>query len=225
MPALPPVPGVLRMYAYFTVGVDANALNRYHIAYSGTAPTDAVCVTLAHDIWTEMSGGWVGLMAVNTNLTGVSLEDLTSPTSGSGEYLAVAAGTRGGGPLPAGAAVLSNAKIGRRYRGGKPRAYLVLGAGGDLTDRNDWDGTVTGSADTLMNGLAAYINGLTESGTILGSMVSVSYYEGFTPYLEPSGRYRNIPKLRVGGPVVDPITNWQAKTRIASQRRRNLQRS
>lgn len=225
MPALPPVANVLRVKKLWQIGTDVQALNRFFVAYTGTAPTDANCATIAQDIEGFFTSSWLSLLATQSASLGVTIEDLTSATAGSGEYLHTTAGTRSGGALAAGSCVLTNGHIQRRYRGGKPRLYAPLGAGGDLTDQNDWDATITNSLNTLMSGLQTDLAGVSVGGCNLTVMVNVSYYESFMPFKEPSGRYRNIPQLRVGGPITDEIVSWAARTRVASQRRRNLMRS
>lgn len=225
MAPLPAVPGVLRVKKFWQIGTDVNALNRFYVAYTGTAPSPTTCATIAQDIEGFFTSSWLSLVATQSASLGVSIEDLTSPTSGAGEYLHTTAGTRSGGALGAGMCVLVNGHILRRYRGGKPRLYLPLGAGGDMTDQNDWDATVTNSANTLMSGLQTDLAGVLVSGTQLTNMVNVSYYEPPLRVITyPSGRTRNASTLRTT-PVVDVINTWTSKTHVASQRRRNLMRS
>lgn len=226
MPALPPVPNVLRVMLLWKLGLDNNALTRLHFRYSGTAPSDAVCDLLAADIYTTGASQYPAFLTGSSSFEGVTIEDLTSPTSGTGQHLASTAGTRTGGPVGAGMAVLVNEHIHRRYRGGKPRSYYPFGTASDLTDEQDWSSSLVANVTSNTTALMADYSAFVESGTAMGPACSVSYYQGFTSVVNPiSGRTRDVPKLRVGGPVIDDITAWLAKARIGSQRRRYLQRT
>ena len=53
--------------------------------------------------------------------------------------------------------------------------------------------------------------------------VNVSYYEGFEVVTDlRTGRSRDVPQLRPGGPAVDKITGFSINPKLGSQRRRNL---
>jgi len=223
--ALPPVPNVLRIEFHFTIGTDVNALVRWHAAYTGTAPSDATCNAIAEAIWNYANSQWASFMCDSTKLTGVKVQDLSSATAGIGEWIADVVGTRGSGQIGAGMAVLVNGHIGRRYRGGKPRSYFPFGIASDITDEQDWGASLVSNTTTIVNGMVTAIEAISISGTICGSTVNVSYYEGVysTPSPTNPARYINRPLKRVT-PVVDVITTWTAKARIGSQRRRYLQR-
>lgn len=63
----------------------------------------------------------------------------------------------------------------------------------------------------------------TPSTLRLINQVNVSYYEGFEVVTDPvTGRSRNVPQLRPGGPVVDKITGFSINPKLGSQRLRNL---
>ncbi|MGH9123014.1 MAG: hypothetical protein ACRDYC_13905, partial [Acidimicrobiales bacterium] len=47
MPALPPVPSVASITFGFTIGIDLDAICRWHFKYSGGAPTNGDCVAFA----------------------------------------------------------------------------------------------------------------------------------------------------------------------------------
>lgn len=104
MPALPDVPGVLRITHHFSIGVDLHALVRWHMTYTGSAPTDAQCATLADAIATHFGTDCFELWPETTTFTGVDVLDLSSPTAGSGTVTAAVVGALSGATLTAGAA-------------------------------------------------------------------------------------------------------------------------
>ena len=221
MPALPPVPHVLRVTFKHTAGEDLDLLNRLFISYNGGPPTSPDCVLLAADLFALWN------THVSTNfysgqlLVQCSVEDLTSPTSGVGVHNGSIAGTGGANPMSAGSAYVLKHTIARRYRGGHPRTYLGIYPDNAISDPQTWASPFN---TNILGGFQAFLTavlGVTEGTTNLTSMVNVSYYEGFTNFTFPSGRTRPIPKLRVGGPVVDVVTDTGFNPQVGSQRRRN----
>lgn len=223
MPALPPVPKVLRIVNETTDGNDLRAISRVYFQYTGAAPTAAQLNILAGAADTAWTGNMAPIyLAGNTHL-GHVIEDLTSATSAVGSSTAATAGTRAGSAMAAGTALVVSFAISRRYRGGHPRMYLAAGGSGDLSTRQTWGGAFLAAANAAAQGyLDAIAAAVWAGGGVLGQ-VNVSYYQGFTPFRYPSGRYRNIPNLRVGGPIVDAVNSVSASPKVGSQRRRNLQ--
>lgn len=223
MPALPDYPNVLKIETQFSVGADALVQSRMHFAYTGTAPTSATCATIATDIYGEAVTDLLPLLAEENDLTGVTVTDLTTPSSGFGEHIASNAGTRGSFPLPAEVAVLMNIAIGRRYRGGKPRVYWPFGINTDVLTPSAWS---TAALADFLSGIATYIDfiiALSVSGTAFGSLVNISYYEGFTSVTNPiTGRTRDVPKVRSVAIAPDVFTGISINPKPGSQRRRQL---
>jgi len=223
VPALPDVPGVIKLSFIQSGGGDADVVNRIYLHYTGTAPTgpdlDTFCDAAANAWGSNMSPQ----QAASIELTGVTAVDLTSASGAVGASTISHVGTRSGtGPGLATCLVVKE-QIARRYRGGKPRVYVSCGTVGDFADINTWGTTFANdTADAfadMIDTIAAA--GWTGAGTI--AAVNVSYYSGFTNKTTPAGRNYNVPKLRVGGPVVDFITNYTPNFQMASQRRRNQQ--
>ncbi len=223
MPPLPVVPKVLKLVTHFSGGGDNDILNRWYMSYTGTAPTNGDLDAFCADIDTAMNAHIKPLQAASIDYTGSDAEDLSSPTGAVGISGNGYTGSRSGtGPGVATCFVIKK-KIARRYRGGHPRLYLVCGTVADFSDINTW-GTAFGAS--VVAGWAAVIADLqavpwSGGGTL--DDVNVSYFEGFTNVTRPSGRMDSVPKLRVGGPVVDPITAYTANLQMGSQRRRNQQ--
>jgi hypothetical protein len=225
MPPLPAVPQVLRCTLKYTLGGDTDLINRFHILYDGGPPTTANLVTLATDIANAWAARIATIFTDGLALEEVTLEDLTSDTSAVGSWTGTQLGTNGSDPLSAGAALVLQMKIARRYRGGHPRIYWGGLDQADLATPQTWSAGALSTWPPLFLDFFADIEAMSAGGTELLNIVNVSYFEGFTPFEYPSGRYRNIPKLRTGGPVVDIVTGFTMNPKVASQRRRNQQRT
>ena len=221
MPPLPDYPHVLKVRTLFLVGADLNVSTTVHFTYSGTAPTDAVCTTIAGDIYTAAVADLVSLIGDENQLHGVQVQDLTSPTSGFGEHIADTLGGRTGNPLPASTCALQNFPIARRYRGGKPRVYWPFGTSADLLNPSSW---TTGFVTDVETGTGDYFTGIaavSEGGCTLTELVSISYYEGFTAVTNPiTGRTRDVPTPRSAAIAPDVVLGIPLNQKPASQRRR-----
>jgi hypothetical protein len=226
MPALPDVPGVLAVVLHYNDNADVNAITRQYFSYVGSAPSPAQCVTIAEDIGAAWGTHLAALFGEGGGLAKVQVTDLTSPTSGQGEYPSNIAGTRSGSILPNAVALLMNGQIARRYRGGKPRQYLPAGVASDIATGGAWAAEFTTAAATDYPAFISECEGIVVGATTLDESVNVSYYEGFVSSQNPvTLRWRTIPKVRPGGAQVDQITSWIPNGKPASQRRRNLHKS
>jgi hypothetical protein len=145
--------------------------------------------------------------------------DLASATGNSGVATATHEGTRGSEFVPDDACVIVNFKIGRRYRGGKPKIFLPPGDATDIQTSNQWTSAYSGAVSSAWTTFMAAVLADTYGSMVLQDNASISYYEGFTAFKEPSGRYRNIPTPRTT-PLVDLITGHTVSQLIGSQRRR-----
>jgi hypothetical protein len=223
VPALPPVPAVLRVVYRWDVGSDTDAIIRRYFRYSGSAPDNASCVTIATDISNSWNIEFAGYTHPDVSMEEISIEDLTSPTSGVGTFAFAAAGSESGTPLPAEACALENQGIARRYRGGKPRHYWPIGSSADVLNPQFWEPSSISNWNAALAAHLAAVAAISVAGTTTLVPVSVSYYQGFTPVTNPiTGRTKDVAKLRVGSPVIDPVTSETFNQRIASQRRRSL---
>lgn len=220
MPPLPNVPNVVKSQLLWSDSADNDVRTTLFFRYSGGSPTGTDCNALAADIYSAIAA-MVGQWTASTQLTGVEVTDLSSPSGGQGLHAQSTAGTRAGSDLAGGTCVVVGYVIGRRYRGGKPRSYLPFFSASDLTTRQQWTaGDLTALDSALATAFAAII-GSSSGSTTLTDHVNVSYYDGFTVVTSPTtGRARNVPKLRTT-PVVDVITSFGARSQPGSQRRRN----
>lgn len=222
MPALPDYPNVLKVEVLWTVGADVDVSSRTHFTYSGTAPSSTTCAAIALAIYNLTVTDLVPLIANENAFRGISVTDLTSPTSGYGEYLEPTPGTRGSGDsLPAEVCALWNMQMLRRYRGGKPRVYWPFGIGSDILSPSAWESSSVTAFEVGLNNWFAAIQEIVSSGTTLVALCSVSYYEGFTTVLNPiTGRTRDVPKVRSVAIAPDIITDVFINPKPGAQRRR-----
>jgi len=222
VPTPPPVAEVLRVAVGFSIGTDLTARYRFFVQYSGTAPTDAVCAAIAAAVETDFVTPFLGYCGPWITFTSVDVVDLTGPSAGAAEITFSHAGSRAGVALPAGVAFLLNFGIARRYRGGKPRVYLPVGADGDVATSQTWaGGFVTLIEGQWATSMAAF-SGTVFTGTTIGSQVNVPLYHSFTSHQNPvTLRWRNIPSYAVGPIVPDVITSVTGNPKFGSQRRRN----
>jgi hypothetical protein len=222
VPALPVVPNVIRVDIEWTVGTDAAAMDRIFIAYSGGPPTSANCVTLAGLLYIIFAAELAIYTNANNALTGVRVTDLASSTGGQGEHLQTTVGSIGPDDLGANSTALASMRIGRRYRGGKPRSYFPLGGASVMQTPQTWTSAFQVNVQAALNAIIADIAVTTAGTTVLTHLVNVSYYHGFTVVTNPiTGRARNVPTLRPA-PIVDPVLSWVMELKLASQRRRLL---
>jgi hypothetical protein len=223
VPPLPAAAAVLRCSLQFTVGTDANVFTRFHVQYSGGAPTNAEAATFAAAIATAFGSDLKSLMSDSLELTTVYVEDLTSDTAATGEDAPATDGTRSGTALPAATCLVAAYNVGRRYRGGHPRGYWPFGVAADLQTEQTWTAAFTTACGTGFGSFFTAIDAAGWSGAGTLTHVNVSYYSGFTAVTNPiTGRTRDVPKYRVGGPVIDDIVTVTPRTELGSQRRRNI---
>lgn len=222
MPALPPVPNVVRFTLTQSLSEDVDVVNKFYIRYTHAAPTNAELVTWAGTTLADWETHMAPQLSHQLTLTEVTIEDLTSATSAVGSAVGTEAGTDPGESLPGGSAFVIQEHIARRYRGGHPRIYLAGIPNTKLFDLQSWDPTWRDATAVAWRDFVADViahDPVTGGGD---QAVNVSYYHGFTNVTYPSGRVRPVPTLR-SSPVVDVINGYGANPKVASQRRRNKQ--
>jgi hypothetical protein len=221
MPALPSVPKVLQVAFQVTDGdIGYVNINRLHFSYTGTAPDSAQLASFATTVGAAYGSAFAASMSETKTLTGVVAIDLTSPVSAVASVTASVAGTLAGTELPNDVAFVLSGTVTRRFRGGHPRNYLPLGDETKLQDGSHWMVAFVTAVETAAAGFFTAVEGAgwTGAGTI--APVNVSYYEGNHLVTYPSGRHRDVPTLRVGGPVVDAIVAYVGRQKLGTQRKR-----
>jgi hypothetical protein len=222
VPALPPVAGVIRLQFRQTLDEDLDILNHLYVSYSAAVPNVAALITLGNDFATAWTANVKPLQTGAVTLTNIHLEDLASATGAVADAAVSIAGSRAGVQLPAATCAVINHRIARRYRGGKPKVFLVCGAVADIADHQSWLPAFVASVANAWDTFITSQNGVNIGGLIIGQPVSVSYFQGFTTVVNPiTNRTRNPVKLRPGGPVVDNVIGVQVNSHFGSQRRRN----
>jgi hypothetical protein len=221
MPALPNVTDVLRVELKWSIGSDTSIFTRLHFSFAGTGPTPTDCLTIAGDIGTSWVSDLKPLVFTGNELTSIRVTDLTTSSAGDATLPVTDNGSRTGSFLPAGACLLGNYEISRRYRGGKPRSYWPFGVQGDMQTGQTWTTSFQSAATTGVVNFFAAVSLITWGSSNITGPVNVSYYDGFTVVTDPvTGRARNKPKPRTT-PLVDPINAETVNPVIAYQRRRS----
>ena len=224
MPALPAVPNVVRIDLKQTYSTDADVLTRQFFSYSGAAPTVAQANTFA----TAVSSAYGTHVAPNApdeiTLVEVTVTDLSSDTAAQGIWTGTVDGSLGASGMGAGTATLVTYTIARRYRGGKPKNFWVLGDSSKLLNPRSWTSAWVTDLEGIFASYQSAILGLDLGTASITSQVNVSYYKGFSVETNPvTGRARNIPVPR-DTPVVDNLESIVVSSIPASQRRRNGQK-
>jgi hypothetical protein len=203
------------------VGSDNSCLTRLYFQYSGSPPNGAACNGLASSIIGAANTNLKPLSHSSVSLTAVSVQDLNSTSGAFGQSTTGYGGTRTGSATAASNTLLTNYAIGRRYRGGKPRSFWPMGVATDLFTPQQWTAAFSTAALAGLNAFYAACIGATSGGATITAHANVSYYQGFTnvAYGSPP-RYRQVPTLRPGGPVIDTITGLLVSPIPGSQRRR-----
>lgn len=142
----------------------------------------------------------------SASLTNTSVTDLTSNLGLVGVNSTSAAGTQSStAPMPANVALVASFKIGRRYRGGHPRMYLVAQTTANTTNSNNWLPAWITSSTTNLTAWMTAVNALTYSSMATIQLVNLSYYIGNA--LRPT-------------PTFDTISGVQIHSRVDTMRRR-----
>lgn len=219
MSALPPVPGVIAIEFLSAYGADDVIKNRLHWAWSGTPLTVSEANTLAGEIQASFIARLLGFCSSSFEFLGVVVTDLSSDTSARGESSTSNVGTRSGAILPCSVVVNIGYEVARRYRGGRPKSMVNMGVEPDLATAQAWTSDFVESLGTAWGNMGNDIAALTWSGGGMGDQVNVSYYQGYTAVTYPSGRTKDVPKLRTD-PLVEAIINTEVKVKLGSARRR-----
>lgn len=222
MPALPPVPNVIRVTLTHSDASDVDVQTHLYFSYAGTAPTNAQLNTMAAALASPWAGSMGSYAFTDVQLTRIDIIDLSSSTAAVGTALVSETGTRTGKTNAGAVAVLINYGVSRRYRGGKPRSYLPYLVADDLATPQSWVSATLTSLVGAWQTFLATIEGSVWTGGSSVKQVNVSYYEGFTSVQNPiTMRWRNVSKPRTT-PLVDVIVAIKGNLKPGSQRRRNL---
>jgi hypothetical protein len=217
MPALPNVPGVIKLNIDWGVEGDALAQTVHFFSYGGGAPSAGALSTFANDAVASGLTQFQALCNDQVGMISATARDLSSAMGNEATAGTPWVGTRGTALTPPSASMVIAHSISRHYRGGHPRSYLPLGVAGDITVAGRWATGLTAAADTAWGAWVASLVGV--SGVT--NLVNVSYYGPPNRTITSStGRVRTVSTVR-GAPIVDAVTGHVARSQIGSQRRRN----
>lgn len=219
MPPLPSPGNIIRLRFFWATSATNEFGSRIFLKYSGGPPTAGDLTTLCSNASAHYGAQLAAYTGTAVSLVTIEAIDLSSNTGAEGRWTGNIEGTRSGANLPDDVCTLLNFQIGRRYRGGKPKIFLPPGVAQDMFNNVSWTAGFISAVSSAWGTFMADVLADTYSSFTLTDNVNVSFYEGFTPFQEPSGRYRNIPKQRTN-PLVDLITGHSVKAEIGSQRRR-----
>lgn len=220
MPPLPAVSKVIKVVLQIKNSDGRIGITRFFIQYSSTAPTNAQLNTFCGAVATAWNTNLAAITDAHWTLIEVTAEDLSSSTGAIGLWTGSDAGTLNVSPLPGNIAFVIAYQIARRYRGGHPRGYWILGDGSKLNDDRTWTNAFVTLVSTDHGAFmtAVLAAGWTGAGTL--THVNVSYFLGFSVVTNPvTHRARNVPVLR-GTPVVDAVTGYAYRNALGTQRRR-----
>lgn len=218
MPALPTV-AALKTTVNWGVEGDTSAQTVHYFTFTGGASA-ADLSTFAAAAVSEGATHFEAICSDSVGMLSTTARDLTSDMGNEATAGSPWVGTRGTALLPPSAAATVRHFIARHYRGGQPRTSLPCGVSADVALTGFWADAFVTAVETAWGAWTAALIGSTYGSLTISNLVNVSYYKGFTPFTEPSGRVRNRPTLRAV-PVVDTITGHTVNKVIGSQRRRN----
>jgi hypothetical protein len=222
MPALPNVPKAIRISLDGLIQGTKPWRNSFHYGYSvGAAVSAAEVLALANAIATGWAANIGPALSDTLELASVTATALDSSTAPEATVNPGTAGSVTTQPVAAGTALVMQRKVARRYRGGHSRVYIPGVAAAELDDTEEsWDSAfLTAFQANWIEFEDTGVDSLEAGGHTDAQSVNISYYEGFTNFLYPSGRYHVRPTLRVT-PLVDAVTDFGINPRPCSQRRR-----
>lgn len=220
MPVLPNVPKVCRIDMHFALPNDPNAQFRKFFQYGGvlsTADAQTWITAIAAAYATRMAA--IISNQVSENLA--VLTDLSSTSAAQAQDSTVRAMTNANPIGGNGTAVIIKDKIARRYRGGHPRTYIPGWPIANMGTAGQWGTAAQALLLTDWNAWIADIIAAVPAAAAPATEVSVSYFQGFTVVTPVGRRAKNVPSLRVGGPVIDAVLSHAVVPVPGSQRRRN----
>lgn len=219
---LPSVPKAAKIVLSGLIDGAKPFINAFHVGYSiGASLTATEVLGMATDVasvWSSSLGPGISDTVQLVEVIATALDSSTAPQA---TFASGAVGGQTTQSVAAGTSLVVQRKVGRRYRGGHSRVYLpgIPAATLDDTERN-WDATLLAAFVSQWKDIEdEAVNYLVTAGHTDASAINISYFEGFSNVLYPSGRYHVIPTPRAV-PVVDKVTSYAGNPRPCSQRRR-----
>lgn len=210
MPPLPS-PGNVVKYEYNYGTDEVTATNIFYFSYTGASglSLSELSTFAVSSAMGNLAAPYVGASLDTTVSQQSKMTDLSSDVGPVYEFTPGWTGTNTGEAIPASASVLVSHEILRRYRGGHPRTYMMVGGAGDFLSGStrDWQAEFLGN---IQAGFDAFGEGFPVTlGARTYQWVNVSYWE----------TVGGVKTLRAT-PLVDVITEAVVRERICTQRRR-----
>jgi hypothetical protein len=225
MPALPALPKVIRFQFFQDIGSDLHVLNTLDYIGAAAATQSDVnnAAEAAADAW---ESNVLVLQTSDVLFVSCVATALDSSTAPQATVTEISTGSVGGTILPAGTAMVISKKVARRFRGGHGRLYLCGLNEGTLLTAQTFQPAAINSVNAAFAALDTAIKGASYSAWTGPVGCVARYFQGFTVVTNPiTHRARNVPNPIPGGPTTDLILSYSASSKVASQRRRNLQSS
>jgi hypothetical protein len=222
MPALAPVPNAVKTRVIFGVEGDPQVATHLFFAYTGGPPTETDIAHLATDLVTA-AASLASLFTATTNMLAADARDLSSDMGAyANENSGGVPGTRTGDRLSPGTCALTNFRIKRSYRGGRPRAYWPFGSGTDIAASGLWTSSFVSEYSAAIVALIGSIAGNVYPSFTVTNQINISWYGPPNVIVTNpvTGRARTVSTRRVP-PVKDTIISVGGSQVISSQRKRN----
>jgi hypothetical protein len=227
MPALPPVPNVIKSRLFWTIEGDPFAVTILFYHYTSAAPDDPDLSTMNTALNAAVTSDLPAMFQSGVTLEGNDSRDLSDPGGAYATITNPTPGTRAGTRLAPGTAAVSNYHVRQSYRGGKPRGYFPFGVGADVSTTGLWSDAFVTDADNAINSALNTVED-TFGGLTIDKQCVVSYYGPPNRVITnpTTGRARTVSTRRdapggTGHPLVYIITTRGVTKVIGSQRRRN----
>jgi hypothetical protein len=211
MPPLPS-PGQVVKLVLSWQQEDATAENILYFQYTGSGSLSVGELTNfmeSTEIASDLLAPFVGASVSSVTAVLMTGTDLSSNTGVTFSFIPSFTGTNTGASIAASQAVCVSHEIARRYRGGHPRTYMMVGSASDFETASVkfWQASFL---TNIQNGWNAFVGHFPFTiGARTWSWVNVSFYETV-------GGVRTVRTT----PLVDPIIATTARDRVCSQRRR-----
>lgn len=216
---MPPIPSVIEVLLRGTTPGEIWE-NQLFYQYSGTAPSGSNLQTLAQVYMNAWTANVSSLCPSPIALASVVVTDMASNSGAQGSVSLSVPGTRGDDVIGSNTAMLISYPVTLRYRGGKPRSYLLVGGNADNQDGMNWHQAFVTECQTKWNAFIGSVIGSSAGSTSITSHCAVRRHGKYLPNGGP-------PNFVLTNPIVLPLASnaGVAHQQMASQKGRIGRRS
>ncbi len=220
MPALPVVPGVVKVQLVGTTGGEPcrNITHWRYVTTSGDLTSAQLLVALDKFV---NSWGTNAAPVINNTVSLLAVEgaDLTSSTAATATAPSTHVGGASDYPTPPSTCVLESKTIARRYRGGHPRTYWP-GPGLSQSLSSLGDQFNSGSLAAWQTAIEDYYGAIPSAVTSDSDSNLSSWHEVCVHYYSEAGGYPASGHVPLPAPYVDDVSANTIDLKWATQRRR-----